>query len=81
MTKKQFINQNAFWQDKYYSYSIHITNGGAIYLYRIDGTIIDENSLRKMQVFRIDGIDLDLFIKNIKNSIDDIEQYNKDYKL
>ena len=36
-TPKQFKNQNANWQDKNYTYAIHKTSGGAMYLYQIDG--------------------------------------------
>lgn len=66
LTAKQFKNQNAFWQDNYYSYAIHKTNGGAVYLYRIDGKRIDKNTLKNMQVFRLDGVNFDILINNIK---------------
>ena len=66
LTKEQFINQNAFWQDRYYSYAIHKTSGGALYLYRIEGTIINDKNLQNMQVFRLDGMDIDMLVSNIK---------------
>ena len=36
MTPKQFKNQNANWEDKYFTYAINKTSGGAMYLYQID---------------------------------------------
>ncbi len=64
-TPKEFKNQNAFWQDKWYSYAIHKTDGGAVYLFRIDGLKINKNTIKNMQVFRLDGIDKERFIENI----------------
>lgn len=64
LTPKQFKKQNAVWQDNYYTYAIHKTDGGAIYLYRIDGKRITQNKLNNMEIFRLDGMNLNLFIKN-----------------
>lgn len=66
LTAKQFKQQNAFWQDKYYSYAIHITDGGAMYLYRIEGRRIDKNTLQYMQVFRLDGVNIEQLFANIQ---------------
>lgn len=66
LTAKQFKEQNAFWQDKWYSYAIHKTSGGAIYLYRIDGLKINNKTLENMQVFRLDGIDKKQFFENLE---------------
>ena len=69
LTAKQFKQQNKFWQDKWYSYAIHQTDGGAVYLYRINGKRIDKNTLKNIEVFRLDGINKELFIKNISDMI------------
>ena len=66
LTAKQFKEQNAFWQDKWYSYAIHKTSGGAIYLYRIDSLKINKKTLENMQVFRLDGIDKKQFFENLE---------------
>ena len=66
MTRDQFINQSAFWQDKYYSYAIHITDGGAIYLYQIDGTLLTKDQLATMRTIRLDGTDIDTLCKKLK---------------
>jgi hypothetical protein len=66
LTEKQFKEQNAFWQDKWYSYAIHKTSGGAIYLYRIDCLKINKKPLENMQVFRLDGIDKKQFFENLE---------------
>ena len=66
MTKEQFINQNAFWQDKYYSYAIHITDGGAIYLHQVEGTRLTNSQLESMKTIRLDGADIEKLIENIR---------------
>ena len=50
MTKEQFMNQNAFWQDKYYSYAIHITDAGAKYLFQVEGTRLTKRELEDFKV-------------------------------
>ena len=67
-TREQFINQNAFWQDKYYSYAIHITDGGAKYLFQVDGTRLTQKQLDSMTVIRLDGMDVEKFIENIRRT-------------
>ena len=66
MTKEQFMNQNAFWQDKYYSYAIHITDGGAKYLFQVEGTRLTQKELENMRVFRLDGTDIDKLCENLQ---------------
>lgn len=66
MTKEQFINQNLFWQDKYYSYAVHITSGGAKYLYQIDGVKLTQKELETMSVIRLDGTDIDKLVEQLK---------------
>ena len=67
-TREQFINQNAFWQDKYYSYAIHITDGGAKYLFQVDGTRLTQKQLDSMTMIRLDGMDVEKFIENIRRT-------------
>lgn len=63
-TAEQFKKQHAFWRDKWYSYAIHKTDGGAMYLYRINGRRIDKNTIKNMQVFRLDGVNIGLLVEN-----------------
>lgn len=65
-TREQFINQNAFWQDKYYSYAIHITDGGAMYLHQVEGTRLTKSQLENMRTIRLDGADIEKLIENIR---------------
>lgn len=65
-TKEQFMNQNLFWQDKYYSYAVHKTDGGAIYLFQVDGTALTKKSLENMSVLRLDGVNLDKLCENLQ---------------
>ena len=65
-TKEQFMKQNAFWQDKYYSYAIHITGGGAQYLFQVEGTRLTKKELEDMRVFRLDGTDIDRLCENLQ---------------
>ena len=64
----QFKSQNIYWRDKYYHYAIHITDGGAKYLYQIDckGELTDEKVKGYHYGIRLDGSDIDLFVENIK---------------
>lgn len=67
LTPYIFKHQNAIWQDKWYSYAIHRTDGGAMYLYRIDGKRITQKAIdNTLQVFRLDGMNFDLFMENVK---------------
>lgn len=66
MTAQQWKNQNAVWQDKYYSYSLHITNGGAMYLGIIEGHKIDKNTIANSQTVRIDGMDLNMLADMVR---------------
>lgn len=68
MTAKQWKQQNAVWQDKYYSYSLHITNGGAMYLGIIEGHKIDKNTIANCNVVRLDGVDLNMLVNKVKNA-------------
>ena len=66
MTKEQFMNQNAFWQDKYYSYAIHITDGGARYLFQVEGIRLTKKELENMRMFRLDGTDIDKLCEQLQ---------------
>ena len=66
MTKEQFMNQNAFWQDKYYSYAIHITDAGAIYLFQVEGIRLTKKELENMRMFRLDGTDIDKLCEQLQ---------------
>lgn len=66
MTPKQFKNQNANWEDKYFTYAIHKTSGGAMYLYQIDGHKITTETIKGAYITRLDGVDLDKLVENIK---------------
>lgn len=65
-TAKQFKNQNANWQDKNYTYAIHKTNGGAMYLYQIDGKRITTKTIASANVLRLDGVNLEQLMEQIK---------------
>ena len=68
-TAEQFKNQFAFWQDQNYSYAIHLTSGGAVYLFRINGREVSDETVKRAEVFRLDGIDKKAFIENISKFI------------
>jgi hypothetical protein len=69
MTKEQFKNQNLNWEDEFYEYAIHKTDGGAMYLYQA------EKPLKKTVsplIIRLDGADrekLSLMLKFNKGEI------------
>jgi len=65
-TVEEFKNQNAYWCDDYYHYAIHKTDGGAVYLFQVDGPLTDDSIKHNMVVIRLDGCDVDMLIKNIK---------------
>lgn len=64
MTKEQFKHQDINWEDKYYEYAIHKTDGGAIYLFQHDKDF--NNDYNSIYTIRFDGVDLELFIENVK---------------
>lgn len=64
-TAKQFKNQNANWQDKNYTYAIHKTSGGAMYLYQIDGKRVTAKTIASASVLRLDGVNLEQLIEQI----------------
>lgn len=66
MTPKQFKNQNANWEDKYFTYAIHKTSGGAMYLFQIDGHKITTETIKGALITRLDGVDLDKLVENIR---------------
>lgn len=66
MTIEQFKKQNAFWQDKYYTYAIHKTDGGAMYLFQVDGLRLTQEKINSANIIRIDGLDFNKLIENIK---------------
>lgn len=68
MTKDQFINQELFWQDKYYSYALHITDGGAKYLWQVDGTRLTKKELEYIKFIRLDGVDIDKLCEKLQES-------------
>lgn len=55
-----YTHQIRYWNDKYYHYSIHITDGGAIYLKQLD-----KNNGIELQI-RLDGCDLNKLIHEIE---------------
>lgn len=65
-TPKQFKNQNANWQDKNYTYAIHKTSGGAMYLYQIDGKRITTKNIENAKTIRLDGVNLEQLIEQIR---------------
>ena len=74
MNVEQFKNQNVNWKDKYYSYAIHKTNGGAMYLYQVDGKRLTEESVKNAKVLRLDGISIDKLLYNYNKMVEE----NKD---
>ena len=64
-TIEQFKKQNLYWKDKFYHYAIHITDGGAIYLYQVDGRLTKEN-IKNATILRIDGCDVEKLCSAIK---------------
>lgn len=69
LTMVQFLNQNENWTDQNYAYAIHITDGGAVYLYRMSlyeylNTKLSEEIA--VEVIRLDGVDLKEASKHIK---------------
>lgn len=66
ITREQFINQKYFWQDKYYSYAIHITDAGAKYLWQVEGVRLSQEQLNKMRVLRLDGADINKLINYLQ---------------
>ena len=67
MTKEQFLAQDIVWADKYYNYAIHITDGGAIYLYQVDGDLPKKSNadVDINYTLRLDGVELDKLLENI----------------
>ena len=67
MTKEQFLAQDIVWADKYYNYAIHITDGGAIYLYQVDGDLPKKSNAEVdiNYALRLDGAELDKLLENI----------------
>lgn len=65
MTKQQFFNQNKNFEDKYYYYAIHITDGGAMYLYQADKDFIplDDTDEISYMTIRLDGTFLGDLVK------------------
>lgn len=72
LTASEFMAQNEHWTDKYYAYSIHITDGGAVYLYRaslaeyLHTTPTEELAV---EVIRLDGVDLKEASKYIRRAL------------
>lgn len=71
-TVDQFKNQNAYWRDKYYHYAIHVTDGGAAYLFQAEceGELTDLD-VKYATMLRLDGCDINMLIKNIKEVLKD----------
>lgn len=70
LTKEQFLAQNVVWADKYYNYAIHITDGGAMYLYQVDGDLPKKSTdtVDVDYIFRLDGVDADKLAESIKKA-------------
>ena len=66
MNKEQFFNQHANWQDKNYTYAIHVTNGRAMYLYQIDGLKVTDEDIAGANIIRLDGINLEELVRQIQ---------------
>ena len=66
-TVEQFKNQNAYWHDKYYHYAIHITDGGASYLFQVEceGELKDSD-LQNARMIRLDGCDITSLANTLK---------------
>lgn len=65
-TVEQFKNQNAYWHDKYYHYAIHVTGGGAIYLFQAECEgELTELAVKYATVIRLDGCDIDSLVANV----------------
>lgn len=64
-TIEQFKKQNAFWGDKYYYYAIHITDGGAMYLFQVNKPLTQKN-IDNASVIRLDGCDMDKLYVQMK---------------
>ena len=62
-TVKQFKEQNKYWEDKYYCYAIHVTDGGAIYLHQVDKPLKKDSFER---ILRVDGCDISKLLENLK---------------
>ena len=72
LTFGQLHSQDDFWGDDYYVYAIHKTDGGAVYLYRMElGDYLKTSPLESfdVEVFRLDGTNLGRFCKHIKKWI------------
>lgn len=74
LTINQFIDQNDFWVDEFYAYAIHVTDGGAKYLYRITvDQFIKAKPLEEVEVemFRLDGINWERASRHIEEYVRD----------
>lgn len=69
-TVKQFKEQNAYWSDKYYHYAIHKTDGGAVYLFQVDGKRLTQEGINSANVLRLDGANIERILENIKNVVE-----------
>ena len=72
LTFGQLHSQDDFWVDDYYVYAIHKTDGGAVYLYRLElGEYLKTPPLEPfdVEVFRLDGMNRGRFCKHIKEWI------------
>lgn len=68
LTIEQFKNQNKFWEDNFYWYAIHKTDGGAEYLYQVDKKDIKgkmKDDFVTPFIIRLDGSFLINFIKEV----------------
>lgn len=69
MTEAEFMRQNKRWHDEYYAYSIHITDGDAVYLYSVSLAEYLHTAPKEelaVEVIRLDGVDLKKAYKYIK---------------
>ena len=72
LTFGQLHSQDDFWVDDYYVYAIHKTDGGAVYLYRMElGEYLKTPPLESfdVEVIRLDGMNGGRFCKHIKKLI------------
>jgi len=66
LTVKQFRQQNAYWGDDYYNYAIHKTDGGAMYLFQVDGNRLTQKGIDNAKILRLDGMNIQRLLENIK---------------
>lgn len=73
LTFEQLHLQNDFWCDDHYVYAIHITDGGAVYLYQMElSAYLKTPPLESFEVdvLRLDGTDWRRFKAHVGSIIE-----------